>query len=89
MSTAKGDLQGYYARAVANEDQVIVAAEVTDEQNDAHQLRPMIDATQRSLAGAGIAERPGKLLADAGDASEENFAAINDDVPTPTSPRAA
>ena len=46
MSTAKGYLQGYNAQAVANEDQVIVAAEVSDEQNDAHQLRPMIDATR-------------------------------------------
>jgi transposase len=81
MSTAKGYLQGYNAQAVANEDQVIVAAEVTDEQNDAHQLHPMIDATQRSLADAGIAERPGKLLADAGYASEENFAALDDDDP--------
>jgi hypothetical protein len=81
MSTAKGYLQGDNAQAVANEDQVIVADEVTDEQNDAHQLHPMIDVTQRSLADAGIAERPGKLLADAGDASEENFAALDDDDP--------
>jgi len=30
MATAKGYLQGYNAQAVANGEQVIVAAEVTD-----------------------------------------------------------
>src|SRR4051812_12369382 len=78
MSTANGFVQGYNAQAVANEDQVIVAAEVTDEHNDVHQLRPMIDATDASLAAAGIEERPGVLLADAGYASEENFAGLDD-----------
>jgi len=60
---------------------VIICAEVTDEQNDSHQLHPMIDATATSLAAAGIAERPGKLLADAGYASEENFADLDEDDP--------
>jgi len=41
----------------------------------------MIDATNESLEKAGIAERPGKLLADAGYASEENFAALDADDP--------
>jgi len=78
MSTANGFVQGYNAQAVANEDQVIVAAEVTDEHNDVHQLHPMIDAISASLADAGIDERPDTLLADAGYASEENFAALDD-----------
>jgi transposase len=77
MSTANGFVQGYNAQAVANEAQVIVAAEVTDEHNDVHQLHPMIDATDASLAAAGIDERPGVLLADAGYASEENFAGLD------------
>ena len=81
MSTQNGFLQGYNAQAVANEDQVIVAAEVTDEHNDSHQLRPMIDATEKSLDEAGIDERPEKLLADAGYASEANFAALDEDDP--------
>ena len=81
MSTAKGFLQGYNAQAVANEEQVIVAAEVTDEQNDLGQLHPMIDATEASLAQAGIEDRPGKLLADAGYCSEENLADLDDDDP--------
>lgn len=81
MSTANGFVQGYNAQAVANQDQVIVAAEVTDEHNDVHQLHPMITATSSSLADAGIDERPATLLADAGYASEENFAALDDDDP--------
>jgi hypothetical protein len=81
MSTAKGYLQGYNAQAVANEDQVIVAASVTDEQNDMGELHPMIEATKASLAAAGIDDRPDKLLADAGYCSEENLAALGDDDP--------
>lgn len=77
MSTRNGFVQGYNAQAVVNEDQVIVAAEVTDEHNDAHQLHPMIEATNASLADAGIAERPDKLLADAGYANEENFTGLD------------
>lgn len=81
MSTAKGFVQGYNAQAVANDEQVIVSAEVTCEHNDLGQLHPMIEATGASLAQAGIEERPEKLLADAGYASEENFAALDDDDP--------
>jgi len=79
MSSAKSFVQSYNAQAVANEAQVIVAAEVTDEQNDLGQLHPMIEATKTSLAEAGIDERPNELLADAGYCSEENLAAIDDD----------
>ena len=81
MSTANGFVQGYNAQAVANQDQVIVAAEVTDEHNDVHLLHPMIDATDASLAAAGIDERPNILLADAGYASEDNFAGLDDNDP--------
>lgn len=81
MSTAGGFLQGYNAQAVVNEDQVIVAAEVTDDQNDTHQLHPMIEATKSSLADVGIDDHPDKLLADAGYANEESLAALDDDDP--------
>ncbi|MGH9045542.1 MAG: transposase, partial [Acidimicrobiales bacterium] len=81
MSTAKGYLEGYNAQAVANKEQVIVGAEVTDEQNDLGQLHPMIDATEASLVDAGVEDRPEKLLVDAGYCSEENLAAMDDDDP--------
>lgn len=79
MATAKGFVQGYNAQTVANDEQVLVSAEVTDEHNDLGQLHPMIQATAASLTGAGIDQRPEKLLADAGYASEENFAALDED----------
>jgi hypothetical protein len=41
----------------------------------------MIDATNESLEKAGIGDRPATLLADAGYASEENFAALDADDP--------
>ncbi|WP_205620920.1 transposase [Intrasporangium chromatireducens] len=81
MSTANGFVQGYNAQAAANEEQVVLSAEVTDEHNDCTQLHPMITATHASLGAAGIAERPEKLLADAGYASEENFAALGEQDP--------
>jgi transposase len=81
MKTKDGFIQGYNAQAVANEEQVVVAAEVTDEHNDMGQLHPMIEATNRSLGDAGITERPTKLLADAGYASEDNLARLDEDDP--------
>jgi hypothetical protein len=45
---------------------VIVAAELTQDAGDFQQLAPMLDALTATLAGAGIAERPGTLAADSG-----------------------
>ena len=81
MKTKDGFVQGYNAQAVANEEQVVVAAEVTDEHNDLGQLHPMIEATNRSLSDAGITERATRLLADAGYASEDNLTRLDDDDP--------
>lgn len=61
-----GSLQGYNAQAVTTDGQIIVAAEVTQAINDVEQLEPMIDATHRTLAAAGIDRRPDALVADAG-----------------------
>ena len=81
MATAGGFVQGYNVQAVVNEDQVIVAAEVTDECNDAHQLHPMIKATRRQSRRCWDRGSPATLLADAGYANEENLAALDDDDP--------
>ena len=64
-----------------NDDQVILAASVTEEQNDLSQLHSMIEATRTSLAEAGIEERPEKLLADPGYCSGKNLAALDDEGP--------
>jgi hypothetical protein len=45
----KGFDQCGNAQAVANEDQVIVAADVTDQANDAQQVEPMVEQTVENL----------------------------------------
>jgi hypothetical protein len=66
VHTRKGSLQGYNAQPVTTCEQVIVAAELTQQANDLQQLGPMLAATVATLAAAGITERPGTLLADCG-----------------------
>jgi transposase len=61
----RGFLQGYNAQAVTNEHQVVLAAEIETVGGDFGHLEPMLDATQRELAGAGIDELPDVVLADA------------------------
>jgi transposase len=62
----RGFLQGYNAQAVANEHQIVVAAEVMTAAPDFGHLEPMLDATQRELAAAGIDDNPTVVIADAG-----------------------
>ncbi len=81
MKSKDGYVQGYNPQAVASEDQVVVAAEVTDEHTDHAQLHPMIKAMNQSLAEAGIEQDVEQLLADAGYCSEDNLAALTDDDP--------
>lgn len=76
-----GYVQGWNAQAVVNEDQVILAAEITTDTGDAHQLHPMIAAARAQLDAAGIDDHVGVLLADAGYANEDNLAALTDTDP--------
>jgi len=62
----RGFVQGYNAQAVANEHQIVVAAEVTVAAPDFGNLEPMLDAAQRELHAAGVTEVPQILLGDAG-----------------------
>jgi transposase len=66
MHTRRGSIQGYNAQAVTTLEQVIVAAELTQQANDLQQLEPMLAATAATLCAAGIPGRPGRLLADCG-----------------------
>jgi len=66
LHTRNGTVQGYNAQAVTALHQLVVAAELTDEANDVHQLEPMLAATAATLAVAGIDERPEAALADSG-----------------------
>jgi hypothetical protein len=57
-SRGRGFMQGYNAQAVANEDQIVIAAEVmTVAPNFAH-LEPMLDVAQRELHAAGVSDIP-------------------------------
>ncbi|HEX5622314.1 MAG TPA: transposase [Solirubrobacteraceae bacterium] len=62
----RGFLQGYNAQAVTNEHQVVLAAEIETVGADFGHLEPMLDAAQRELAGAGVSDTPGVVVADAG-----------------------
>jgi transposase len=74
MKNGKGYLQGYNAQAVANDRQIIIAAEVTQDQNDQGQLRPMIGCAIENLEKAGETKLPKVALADAGYPSENALA---------------
>lgn len=78
MHTADGgSTQGYNAQVVVGVGQVILAAQVTNESNDYHQLVPMLDVTQENLSAIDHNEPFGTLLADAGYCSTDNFDALN------------
>lgn len=66
MKTRKGYVQGYNAQAVVTKEQIIVAAKVTQEENDVNQLKPMMEEMRRTLGAVGIKEKVGTKLADAG-----------------------
>jgi hypothetical protein len=66
VKTMRGWIQGYNAQAVTNENQIVVAAEVTTASPDFGHLEPMIDAVEAELTKAKIDDRPDVVLADAG-----------------------
>ncbi len=66
VKTPRGYMQGYNAQAVTNERQIVIAAEINADSPDFGHLEPMIDAAQTELRAAGVAERPGVVVADSG-----------------------
>ena len=66
LKASRGYVQGYNAQAAVNENQIVIAAEVTVDSPDFGHLEPMLDAAQSELEVAGVTETPGVLLADAG-----------------------
>lgn len=71
-------LQGYNGQAAVSEDQVIVAAELTNAANDSTMFTPMVDATEANLEHAGRPEGVGTYVADAGYWSVPNATAPTD-----------
>jgi transposase len=74
-------LQGYNAQALVSEDQIIVAAAITQEPADTHQLHPMLHEAGANLEAAKISDTIGVLLADAGYYSETNLAIAKQEDP--------
>jgi transposase len=73
MKTKRGYLQGFNAQAVATQDQIIVAAEVSNDGGDTHQFQPMMAAANNSLSEAGVSDRVGVVVADAGYLHDSNL----------------
>jgi hypothetical protein len=65
------------AQAVANEDQIILAADVTDQANDKRQAVPMVDQTFEALKAAGVEQTIGTAVIDSGYYSEANASALD------------
>jgi len=70
----KGFDQCGNAQALANEAQIIIAADVTPQTNDKRQVVPMVEQSRENLEAAGVDERIGAFDADAGYFSEQNVA---------------
>ena len=66
MKGRSGLVQAYNAQAVVTPEQFVVACEVVQDENDLHQLQPMLSKLKRLLAAAGIEALPKRLAADAG-----------------------
>jgi len=77
MKTQAGYVHGYNAQAVVTEEQRIVAAEVTQEENDMKQLPPMLKRAQANLKAIAHLRAIGTALADAGYCSEANLLATD------------
>jgi transposase len=68
-----GFVQGYNAQAAVNEQQIVLAAEITNVSTDFSQLDPMVTATLGELARAGIDQLPEAVAADAGYWNEQHM----------------
>lgn len=73
MKAYRGYVQGQNAQTVTTTKQIIVAAEIAPDGLDFAQLDPMVSAAERELEAAGVTNRPGVVLADAGYWSNEHI----------------
>src|SRR5215216_6702974 len=78
MKFGRNFMPAYNAQAVTTAGQIIVAAEITTKGGDFEELDPMISAAERELAGAGVGESPGVVLADAGYWSNDHIDSLRE-----------
>lgn len=84
MKTRSGYVQGYNAQAAVTEEQIIIAAELTQEANDVKQLHPMIEKAQENLKAIEKSKERQKIkavTADAGYYSEGNISKKTETTP--------
>jgi transposase len=68
-----GFVQGYNAQAAVNEQQIVLAAEITNNSTDFSQLDPMVTATLEELERAAVEQPPEAVAADAGYWNEQHM----------------
>src|SRR6266705_1911856 len=73
VKTPRSYTQGYNAQAVVNEEQIVLAAEVSASSPDFGHLEPMVRATKKELEAIGVTETPGVAVADSGYWNEEQM----------------
>jgi hypothetical protein len=66
LKAFRGYVQGYNVQAAVTEQQIVIAAEGNTDPQDFGHLGPMMSAVQRELERAGVTERIGAVVADAG-----------------------
>jgi len=76
MKTRKGYVQGYNAQIVVDcHSQVILAADVTQEENDLHQLAPMMEQVEKNTG-----RKPVKGTMDAGYWCEDEMKQVHEEI---------
>jgi hypothetical protein len=81
MKTRSGYVQGYNAQAIATEEQIIIAADVRQEENDVQQTHPMLDNVENTLKEARVEETIEAVVMDAGYFSESKINKKTEDKP--------
>jgi DDE family transposase len=79
MKTAHGWVQGYNAQAIADQHQIVLASDVSQDTSDVGLYTPMTAVLADTLTAAGITATPALALADAGYRSEANATAPGPD----------
>jgi hypothetical protein len=62
----RGWLQGYNAQAATNDQQIVIAAEITVDSPDFGHLEPILNAARSELQAVSVPDTPEVVLADAG-----------------------
>lgn len=81
MKTRFGFIQGYNAQILVDENQFVLAAQLTNDQNDQHQMIPLIEKGLNLIASTGTDEKPHTVLADGGYCSYEAILSEKQDGP--------